>query len=298
MRTLIINSSNLVQDGQNNKLVYKFPNSVQFKDNYISLSQAQMFYSWFNITQQYQNNSFSYVWLNSAGTATTYNVVIPDGLYEIATLNQYLQYTFIQNGHYLVNASGENVYYAEIVLNPSRYAVQINTFLFPATLPTGWTNPAGITFPYTNTFNPSITIPSSLNVILGFSAGFSTNINLNNTYVPPTSKYVDKLANGTLSYISTSAPNVQPNSSVIINVSNIDNQYAQPTGTCYVIVPSVVIGEVINEKPVNYIWNKLIPGTYNEIKMSLLGTDLQPIRIQDPQMTFVFVIKDGTEQVF
>jgi len=298
MRTLIINSSNLVQDGQNNKLVYKFPNSVQFKDNYISLSQAQLYYSWFNITQQYQNNYFSYVWLDSTGTPTTYNVIIPDGLYEIATLNQYLQYTFIKNNHYLVNSSGENVYYAEFILNPTRYAVQINTFLFPSTLPTGWTNPAGITFPYTNTFNPSIIIPAYLNEILGFVAGFTTDINLNNSYVPPTSNYVSKLANGTLSYISTKSPNVQPNSSIIINISNIDNQFAQPTGTCYSIVPTVSIGEIINEKPVNYIWNKLIPGTYNEIKMSLLGTNLQPINILDPQMTFVFVIKDSTEQIF
>lgn len=297
MRTLILNSSNLVNDGQNNKLIYRFPNSVQFKDNYISLSQAQLYYSWFNITQSFQNNSFSYVWLDATGNPTTYNVVIPDGLYEITTLNFYLQYTFIQNGHYLVNSSGENVYYAEIILNPSRYAVQINTYLFPNTLPTGWTNPAGLVFPHTQ-FNPSITIPATLNNILGFVAGFSTDINLNNTYVPPVSNYVSKLANGTLSYISTSSPNVQPNSSVIINISNIDNQYAQPTGTCYSIVPTVAIGELINEKPVNYIWNKLIPGTYNEIKMTLLGTDLQPIRIQDPQMTFVFVIKDGTEQVF
>ena len=298
MRTLIINSSNLVKDGQNNKLIYKFPNSVLFKDNYISLSQAQMYYSWFNITQQYSNNYFSYVWLDNTGAPTTYTINIPDGLYEITTLNALLQYSFIQNGHYLVNGSGENVYYAEFEINPSRYAVQINTFLFPTALPAGWTNPAGIVFPLANSFNPQLTIPSNLNKILGYTAGFTTDLNLNNTFVPPVSNYVSKLANGTISYISTSAPNVQPNSSVIISISNIDNAYAQPTGTCYSIVPTVAIGEVINEKPVNYIWNRLIPGTYNELKVSILGTDLTPIQLQDPNMTFVFVIKDAMEQIY
>ena len=296
MRTLIVNSTNLVNDGQNNKLVYKFPNSVHFKDSFISLSQAQMYYSWFNITSEFNNNTIQYVWIDGAGVQTTYTITIPDGLYEVNTLNQLLQYTFIQNGHYLVN-SGQNVYYAEFILNPSRYAVQINTFLFPTSLPVGYTNPAGVAFP-PQSFNPSIILPPKVNVILGFVQNFTTNLNINNAFVPPVSPYVSKLANGTLSYISTVAPNLQPNSSVIINISNIDNQYAQPTGTCYTIIPTVAIGEVINEKPVNYIWNKLIPGTYNQLTINILGNDLSPIKIQDPSMTFVFVIKEGNETIF
>lgn len=294
MRTLILNSLNVVPDGQNNKLVYRFPNSVRFDDSYISLSQAQLYYSWFNITSSYRNNVIQYVWINNAGTQTTYTITIPDGLYEISTLNKLLQFTFIENGHYLVNSSGENVYYAEISVNPSRYACQISTFLFPTSLPTGWSNPGGVTFP-PQSFNPSLIIPANLNEILGFSVGFTTNLNINNAYVPPASQYIDKLANGTLSYLSTTAPNVQPNSSIIVNISNIDNQYAQPSGTCFTIVPTVAIGEVINEKPVNYIWNKLIPGTYNEMRVQLLGRDLQPIRINDPSMTFIFVIGEGNE---
>jgi hypothetical protein len=296
MRTLIVNSTNLVNDGQNNKLVYKFPNSVHFKDSFISLSQAQMYYSWFNITSEFNNNTIQYVWIDGAGVQTTYTITIPDGLYEVNTLNQLLQFTFIQNGHYLVN-SGQNVYYAEFILNPSRYAVQINTFLFPTSLPVGYTNPAGVAFP-PQSFNPSIILPPKVNVILGFVPNFTTNLNINNAFVPPVSPYVSKLANGTLSYISTVAPNLQPNSSVIINISNIDNQYAQPTGTCYTIIPTVAIGEVINEQPVNYIWNKLIPGTYNQLTINILGNDLSPIKIQDPTMTFVFVIKEGNETIF
>ncbi len=297
MRTLIVNSSNLVLDGQNNKLVYKFPNSVVFKDSYISLSQAQMYYSWYNITSEYTNNIIQYIWIDGAGVQTTYTITIPDGLYEVATLNQLLQYTFINNGHYLVNGNGENVYYAELLVNPSRYAIQINTFLFPTALPVGYTNPAAVAFP-PQSFNPSVILPSNVNKILGYVANFTTNINLNNAYVPPVSNYVSKLANGTLSYLSTTAPNVQPNSSVIITISNIDNSYAQPTGSCYTIIPTVGIGEVINEKPVNYIWNKLITGTYNQITISLLGTDLRPIKINDPSMCFVFVIKDKDETIF
>jgi hypothetical protein len=282
MRTLVLNTSNLVPDGQNNKFVYKFPNSVQFTQNYLAFASCSIYYSWFNITQALGNNTL------------TYTIVVPDGLYEISTLNQYLQFAFIKNGHYLVNSAGANVYYAEFLVNSARYAVQINTFLFPTALPVGWTNPAGIVFPL-QTFNPIITLPPRTNEICGYVPNFATDQNTNNAFVPPVSVYVSKLANGTLSYISTQAPNVQPNSSLLFSITNIDNAYAQPTSIIYTLVPVVAVGELIAERPANFIWNKLIPGTYNELRMTILGTDLQPIKINDPAITIVLVIKDKDE---
>ena len=294
MRTIIMNTTNVVNDGQNNKLVYKFPNSVLFKDTYIALSSAQMYYSWFNISSNLGNNFFYYAWKDALGNVANYIVNIPDGLYEISTLNQLLQFEFISNGHYLVNSVGDNVYYAEFIVNPSRYAVQINTYLFPTSLPAGFTNPAAVPFP-PQTYNPVINFPAKINEIFGFIVNFSTDFNNNNTFVAPVSStYVSKTAGGTISYISTTAPNVQPNSNVILTLSNIDNRYASPTGACYTIIPSVGFGEVINEKPPEFIWNKLIAGTYNQITLSLIGTDLQPIIIGDPNMTFIFAIKDAS----
>ena len=296
MKTIIMNSSNLVRDGRNNKFVYKFPNSVQFRKSTIAFAGCSIYYSWFNITTGLANNTFSYNWINGAGVPTTYTLTVPDGLYEVNQLNEYLQFNFIQNGHYLVDSGGNNVYYAEFLVNASRYAVQINTYLFPTALPVGWTNPAGVAFP-PQSFNPVITLPTRINEILGYVAGFTTNQNLNNAYVPPVSSYVSKLANGTLSYISTTAPNVQPNSSLLFSMSNIDNAYAVPTSILYTLVPQVAVGELINEKPPNYIWCRLIDGTYNELRLTILGTDLSPIQINDPAMTLIFVIKDATDLV-
>jgi len=252
-----------------------------------------MYYSWFNISATLGNNTFSYNWINGAGVASTFTLTVPDGLYEIASLNQYLQFIFIQNGHYLVNGSAQNVYYAEFIVNPARYAIQINTFLFPTALPATWTNPAGVAFP-PQSFNPIITLPPNINTILGYVSGFATNQNLNNAYVPPVSQYVSKLANGTLSYISTSAPNVQPNNSLLFSMSNIDNAYAQPTSIIYTLVPTVAAGEIIVDRPPNYIWSRLIDGTYNELRLTILGNDLQPIQINDPSITIVLAIKDAT----
>ncbi len=291
MRTLILNQTNIVPDGFNNKLVYRFPNSVTFKNQEIAFASATMYFSWENINISYQNNTFTYNWINGGGVATTYTVTIPNGTWEISAINAYLQYVFIQNGHYLVNGSGDNVYYAEFLVNPERYAIQINTFLFPTALPAGWSNPAAVPFP-PQSFNPIITLPAKFNEIMGYVVGFATNQNLNNAYVPPVSQFVSKLANGTLSYISTTFPNVQPNSSILFSISNIDNSYATPSSILYTLTPSVSVGQVISERVPEFAWLPLINGTTSELRLTILGTDLNPIQLKDPQITIVLVIKD------
>jgi hypothetical protein len=295
MRVIVLNQNNLVPDGQNNKLVYKFPNSVLFKDNHIAVSSVSMYYSWFNITSGYNNNIFTYSWV-VGGTTTTYTITIPDGLYEVVELNALLQFNFIANGTYLIDSSGKNAYYAEFILNPTRYAVQINTYLVPTALPAGYTTPSNwVGFP-TQTFNPSITLPANINVILGYTAGFSTNQNTNNAYTPPAgSQYVSKNGAGTLSYLSTQSPNLQPNSSIYFAVSNINNPYSLPSSIIYSLVPTGAVGTLIAERPPQFMWNKMIDGTYNELRLTFLGTDLQPIKINDPQMTILLTIKDSDE---
>jgi len=300
MRVIVLNQNNLVMDGQNNKLIYKFPNSVQFKNNHIAVSSVSMYYSWFNITSAYTNNSFTYTWV-SAGITTTYTITIPDGLYQVSDLNNLLQFEMAKNGTYLINASGEYVYYAEFILNPTRYAVQINTFLFPTALPTGYVLPSNFPaggFP-TQTFNPSITIPAKLNVILGFPVGFVSNQNTNNAYTPPTASssnnYVSKNSSNTLSYLSNVAPNVQPNSSIYFSLSNINNPYSLPSSIIYSIVPQGEVGTLITERPPQFMFNKMIDGTYNQLTLTFLGNDLQPIILNDPQMTILLTIKEGDE---
>ena len=295
MRVIVLNSSNLVPDGQNNKLIYKFPNSVVFKNNSIAVSSVSMYYSWFNISEALMNNKFSYSWLEGT-TTMTYEVVIPDGLYEIAQLNAYFQFVMISNNTYLIDASGKYVYYAEIVLNPTRYAVQLNTYLFPtqANLPDGYKTPTGFVFP-ANSFNPVVTFPGNFSNIVGYTAGFASDINAGNTYIPPASPYVKKASDGTLSYLSTQAPNVQPNSSIYFSLSNINNPYSQPSSIIYSLVPQGVVGSLITERPPQFMWNKMIDGAYNQLVLTFLGTDLNPITIQDPSMTILLTIKDPEE---
>ena len=299
MFVIVLNQTNIVPDGQNNKLVYKFPNSVVLTNKYIAVSSISMFYSWFNITSAYTNNTLYYTW-TTGSTTTTYTIVIPDGLYEITEMNAYCQFAMIQNNTYWINsANGDYVYPFEIILNVNRYAVQINTYLVPTSTPTGYTTPAGFPGWPTIAQNPVVTIPNNFNIIVGYTAGFATNSNLNNAYTPPTasasSNYVTKNGFGTLSYLSNVSPQVQPNNNLLLSLSNINNPYAQPSSIIYSLNPNVGVGQQIYERPPNFMWNKMIDGTYNELRLTFLGTDLRPLTINDPNMTILLTIKDKEE---
>ena len=136
---LILNGSNVVTtDPTNSTYRFNFAGTRLIKDTKIAISNISLFYSWFNISAAFNNNFFQYTFTNNAGTST-FNVSIVDGYYTIAQLNSYLQSVMITNGHYLVNGSGQNVYYLEILENASAYAIQLNCFAFPTALPVGWT---------------------------------------------------------------------------------------------------------------------------------------------------------------
>jgi len=306
MKTIVLNQSNIVQDGNNNTLVYKFPNSVTFSNSEIAIAQITMFYSWLNITSSYQNNSFTFNWINAAGTNnyTTYTIYIPDGLYEIADLNSYLQFvcinapflstTFISPTppapFYLVDSTGDNVFYAEFIVNQTAYGIQLNTFNVPTALPVGWSNPAGTLLP-AQSFNPVITTPTNFNQIIGFSSSFASDQNQNNAGANPGTTTAYKLGS-TYSYVSTVSPQVQPNPSLLVSISNVDNNFSSPSSIIYSLTPAVAIGEIIVEKPPEFNWNKLLRGTYNELRLQFLGTDFSQIKIKDPNITVLLIIRD------
>lgn len=301
MFVLILNSSN-VEGVDNNTMVYNFPNSVILKDKYIAVSQIIMYYSWFNVYDGYNNNYLTYTW--TVGVASqVYTITIPNGLYNISDINAYCQWVMINNGHYLIDNNGSNVYYFELIVNPNRYAIQLNTYKVPTALPTGWTQPSTFAGYPTQNFNPIVSFPANFYQLVGYNPVngviFSSNSNINGTYTPPAptadNYYVAKNGAQTLSYLSNTYPNVQPNSSIYLAMSNINNPYAQPSSILYAITPNVAIGEQIIETPPNFMWNKMIDGTYNQLRVQFLGIDKRPIPIKDPNMTIILTIRDKDE---
>lgn len=295
MFIIVLNSTNIVDNGQNNTLDYKFPNSIQLKDKYIAVCSISMYYSWFNITKSYNNNYFSYTW-TSGTTTTTYTINIPDGLYQLADINKLIQFECISNKTYWI-IGGINYYPFEFLIDPVQYSVNINTYLIPTSTPSGATTPSGFVGWPSTVRNSVITIPSNFNIIVGYPAGFATNSNIGNPPgVPATTQYVKKdQASGTISYISPFAPQIQPNNNVLFNLSNVNNPYSQPSGIIYSLNPNVEVGRQISEKPPNFLWTKMIDGTYNNIRLNLLNNKLEPLILKDANMTILLAIRDKND---
>jgi len=282
--TIILNQSNIVNlNNGNNQLVFKFPNSVRLSNHALAVSNVSMFYSWYNISAALQNNTFQYTWSTDGTTiSNTYNVVIPNGTYNISDINAFLQSEMINNGDYLIDASGNYVYYLDMVVNAVEYGIQLNSFAVPTALPSGWTNPAGLVFPPTS-FTPQFIIPENFNKIIGYSA---------NTTFPQT---ITNLTNQ--STISSIAPEVQPNPTLFITCSGIQNPYTIPSSIIYSITPNANVGDQIVFTPPQLIFNKILEGTYDRLALQILGSNLQPIQILDPNMTITLEIRNTQQDI-
>jgi len=174
----------------------------------------------------------------------------------------------------LIKSSGENEYFAEWILNPTQYSVQLNLFPVPISLPTGYTQPSNfIGFP-DSTLCPAITIPNDFYKIVGFAKSFSFGN-----------------SNKSQSQLSITAPQVQPNPTLLFSLSNISNKYSNPSSIVHAISPTVGFGMQMVDRPQQFAFNQLLKGTYNQIRLSILGTNLQPIKIIDPNMTICLIIR-------
>ncbi len=74
-KTIILITANIEENSNNTKLVYNFPSGgYSFKNDMIAVLSIYQYFSIFNITSSYGNNTFSYVWFDGV----EYNITIPD----------------------------------------------------------------------------------------------------------------------------------------------------------------------------------------------------------------------------
>lgn len=187
MRTLILNSSNVVANTNNSVYEYSFPaGAINFtKGQKLALGSLQMYYSTFNITALQGNNQFSYVWIDGREITIT----IPDGFYDIGQLNDFLHFVMVQQGHYLLSTTGDYYYFITFAVNSSNYTISLNTYpislsLYPAasytigtpttalitssspTTPQLWSRP-------TNPIMPMVRIlANNFRYIVGYNTGY------------------------------------------------------------------------------------------------------------------------------
>jgi hypothetical protein len=296
MRTLILNSANILEGTNNSILSYEFigGNINLKKGQKVALASLQMYYSTFNITSANKNNSFSYNWVDG----TTYSVVVPDGFYDILALNNFLHFTMVQNSHYLVSSTGDFVYLMTLGVNPTQYAVELNCFGISVAVAAAnvWVLPAGATWVLpVNFIVPELVVgTNNFGLVIGFAAGTYPNAVI--AGVPP-NQTQNPAYTTSQQFLSTFTPQVSPVSSFILTCSLINNNYAVPNNLIYSFAPSGNIGEQFTVAPNQYVFIDVLPAQYSRFQVSFIDQAFRPVAIQDPNMIIQLVISDPDDNL-
>jgi hypothetical protein len=270
-KTIILNTSNIVENSNNTKLVYNFPSGgYTFKNDMIALQSVYQYFSIFNITSDYGNNTFSYTWFDGI----EYTITIPDGYYEISDLNSYFQSIMIANTHYMTNASGQFIYFLEFIVNTSRYAVQINSYPLDTDIQTtnGYILPTGATWsvPATSTLSQFNVNTSAFGEVLGYEIG---------------SYPSNQTGSTTASFLSSVAPQITPYSSILVSCNLVNNRAVIPSNILSSYTPlGTNIGSLFTFEP-NYLqFADVEDGQYTQLVLEFRDQLSRPIIIRDPNM--------------
>lgn len=266
---IIVNKSHHVG---NNQFVYRFGRSVDFSKMSLALGSVSLFYSWRNITAAKGNNTFSIIHPNGATTNATLAITIPDGGYEISTLNEFLRWYLITNGYYIENtSSGEQTVYCEFRVNSSTYSIEFVSYPLPTALPTGFTAGSALgTLPST-TRAPQLTVPAtSIRTILGFAAG----------NFPATQQTTLTTSS------STSTPQISDVINVLLNADVISNPYANNSFIIHAISPAnTEYGHLITSEPNQLSFMKCQACNRDSISFTFTDQNMLPLEMIDFDIT-------------
>ena len=269
--TIILTTANIEENSNNTKLVYNFPRGgYTYKNDMIAVLSIYQYFSIFNITSDYGNNTFSYVWFYGI----EYTITIPDGYYEISDLNAYFQSIMIANTHYMTNSAGQFIYFLEFIVNTSRYAVQINSYPLDTSIQSsnGYILPSGATWsvPATSTLSQFNVNTSGFGEVLGYEIG---------SY--PTSQ----VGSSTLSFLSSKAPQITPYSSVLVSCNLVNNRAVIPSNILTSYTPlGNSIGSLFTFEP-NYLqFADVEDGQYTQLVLEFRDQLSRSIVIRDPNM--------------
>jgi hypothetical protein len=295
VRTLVLNSENIIPNTFNSVLRYNFPQGgVYLKDEYIAVQQISLYNSVFNISAYLNNNTFSYTWIDG----TVNNVVMPSsGIHlSLAQLNSYLQSVMVSNSHYYTK-SGQFVYLLEIVVNQSSYAYQINSFATSVAIATanGWVIPAGATWVNpTNSIMPMFNVPSTnFQSLIGFNAGSYPNTVI--AGVPPAQTQTPPQSSP-YSELSAFSPQIEPQPTYLGLCNLVNNDYVIPNETIVSITPvGVQFGGLFNVQFSGLAYNKVDDGSYTSFNFSFVDDLGQQIRFQDPNILIILVLRNKND---
>jgi hypothetical protein len=230
----------------------------------VSLKYMSIYYSWKNVSAALGNNTFGYYW-NVSGVQTLFTLILQDGIYAYQDISAAFNLFMFGNGHYLLDANGNPIYYISLTVNPALYSLSLICAQAPSPLPTGYTNPNSITL---GGNGPQLVIPAGFTSLSGFAVG---------TFpaAPQTALYQ-------VNSISPPQITQQPTINVNCNLAN-NVDFTNGSSTIYSFnATNKVAGSLIELTPTFRDWLLIAPGgNYTAITISLTDQLGSPITIYD-----------------
>jgi hypothetical protein len=286
--TLVLNSSNVSNTSTNTTFKYNFINGgFQIKDMEMCVSSITLPYSFYNVSSYYANRTFSLIF-PTAATTTTISITLPEGFYTVTDINSYIQQICLDNGAYLIDSTGNYVYYQQLVYNSTYYSVQLLLYPVPTTLPTGYSyataGTSGSVYTSsaklpTTAYTPQFVLASSGSIatIIGFKTGTT---------------YPSAQSTANQSILSTLTPIGSTVNSIIMQCTLVNNPIAVPSDILDSMpIKDTSFGSNITYDPSFEKFITLSDGTFNNFTFSFRDQNLNEIYARDPNVSITLIIR-------
>jgi len=282
--TLVLNSSNVSNTSTNTSFKYNFINGgFKIKDMEMCVSSITIPYSFYNVSSYYNNQTFSLIF-PTAATTSTVSVTLPEGFYSVTDINSYIQQKCLDNGAYLIDSSGNYVYYQQLVYNSTYYSVQLLLYSVPTTLPSGYTRPttgiySGVSSLPTTAYTPQFVLASSgsISAIIGFKSGAT---------------YPSAQTTTQQSILSTLTPVGSTINSIVMQCSLVDNPVTVPSDILDSLpIHNSTFGTNITYEPSFEKFISLSDGVFNNFTFSFRDQSLNEIYARDPNVSITLIIR-------
>lgn len=243
----------------------------------IGLRRANIYYSWTNIINK---TDITISWPVGAGyTNVTWSLPAQSNYASIAVLNQSLQDTLVQNGMYLIDSNGNNVYYIQLIANETTYKVDLDLFLVPTSLPATYTAPGNFAGYPTVSKTMKMTIPtgSELAPMIGFDD--NTTYNGNTSATQYSSVFVPQLSKVSTIYVCLDIAH----NSIPINSSTVIASFTSH---------GVNFGQMISYEPSGGIDWFDIHTSSNVATLTLFDQNWNQLYVLDPATSIQLIVRD------
>jgi len=273
---LTLNSSNVVRGSNNTQFRYNFiGGNFTAQDLEMCVGSITMPYSFFNVSSFYQNKTLQYNFPTST-TPISRTLTLNDGFYTVTDINNALQADMIAAGLYLLDSAGNYVFYLNLSYDTTFYAIRLISYAFPTSLPSGFTNPAGRTFPAVAS-TPQLSIPAtnSLGTILGFLPGA----------YPPAVQATN------YNILSNTTPVGSTVQSLIVRCNLAYNPVSMPSDCVDAFPINTTFGSNITYDPAFEKWVQLRNGTYSSAIVTIVDQNFNQIFAQDPNVAITLLFR-------